>query len=385
MAVAANSRFPFCAAHASIVATMKHLLGLTLLFACAFNAFAQKGGPLLSPEIQSDHSVTFRLRGPKAQAVQLRGQWDKQPVEMTKDADNIWSITVPDVKAGVWEYSFIVDGLTMVDPLNPALKPQRNPSASILHIPGTPPNVWDFQDVPHGTVHQHAYLSKALGRQRSAWVYTPPGYEADAKTKYPLFVLQHGSGDRHETWVVHGKASWILDNLIAAGKAKPMLILMLDGHPLGQVPREMADKRGESLKAFKNELFDDGIPLVESHYRVSPEREQRAIAGLSMGGWQSLSIGMTNLDRFAWIGSFSGAVDETEIKPALDDAAGTNAKLKLLWIACGEKDFLLERNNQLIATLKARGINHEWRLTPGDHSWPVWRDYFAEFASKLFR
>jgi enterochelin esterase family protein len=234
-------------------------------------------------------------------------------------------------------------------------------------------------------VHQHDYLSKALGTQRSAWVYTPPGYEADSTTKYPLLVLQHGSGDRHEAWVVHGKAHWIFDNLTAAGKAKPMVVLMLDGHPMGQIPREMAEKRAESLQAFKNELLQDGLPLVESHYRVSAEREQRAIAGLSMGGWQSLSTGMTNLDRFAWIGSFSGAVDENEIKPALDDTAGTNAKLKLLWIACGEKDFLLERNNLLITTLKARGVSHEWRLTPGDHSWPVWRDYLAEFVPKLFR
>ncbi|WP_395717742.1 alpha/beta hydrolase-fold protein [Prosthecobacter sp.] len=362
-----------------------HVICCAIFVSFVLPALAQRSAPIVSPEIKDDHGVSFRIRAPKSQSVALRGQWDRQQVEMTKGEENVWSLTVPNVPAGVWEYSFVVDGLTMIDPANPAQKPQRNPSASILHIPANPPNVWDFQDVPHGTVHQHTYLSKALGKQRGAWIYTPPGYEADTATKYPLFVLQHGSGDRHETWVTHGKAHWILDNLIAAGKAKPMIVLMIDGHPLGMVPREMADKRGESLKAFKCELFEDAIPLVERSYRVSPDREQRAITGLSMGGWQSLSTGMTNLDKFAWIGSFSGAVDENEIKPALDDAAGTNAKLKLLWIACGEKDFLLERNNQLIATLKSRGVNHEWRLTPGDHSWPIWRDYLAEFAPKLFR
>jgi enterochelin esterase family protein len=367
-------------------ATMKHFTTLALVWAFStLSAAAQTAPSLISPEIREDHSVTFRLRAPQSQNVALRGQWDKAQVTMTLDADKVWTLTVPKIPPGVWEYSFIVDGLTMIDPLNPAQKPQRQPTASILHIPGTPPNVWDFQNVPHGTVHQHDYLSKALGTQRSAWVYTPPGYEADSTTKYPLLVLQHGSGDRHEAWVVHGKAHWIFDNLTAAGKAKPMVVLMLDGHPMGQIPREMAEKRAESLQAFKNELLQDGLPLVESLYRVSPDRKQRAIAGLSMGGWQSLSTGMTNLDRFAWIGSFSGAVDENEIKPALDDAAGTNAKLKLLWIACGEKDFLLERNNLLITTLKARGVSHEWRLTPGDHSWPVWRDYLAEFVPKLFR
>lgn len=365
---------------------MKLLPGLAFVFVIASTALAQqKNGPVISPEVLEDHSVTFRLRAPKSQTVALRGQWQKDPALLTKDPEGLWTLTLPAVPAGVWEYSFMVDGLTMIDPANPAQKPQRSPTSSILHIPGTPPNPWDFQDVPHGTVHQHTYLSKALSQQRSAWVYTPPGYEAGVQKDYPLFVLQHGSGDRHETWVQHGKAHWILDNLIAAGKAKPMIILMIDGHPLGQVPRDMADRRALSLAAFKNELFTDAIPLVESHYRVSKDREQRALAGLSMGGWQALSIGITSLDRFAWIGSFSGAVDENEIKPALDDATGTNAKLKLLWIACGEKDFLLERNHQLIEKLKTTGVNHEWHETSGDHSWPVWRNYLTEFAPRLFR
>lgn len=365
---------------------MKTFNSLALILGCtAISTFADKAAPIVSPEINADQSITFRIRAPKSQSVALRGQWDSQQVAMKKDAEGIWCVTVSNVAAGVWTYSFHVDGLTIVDPANPAVNPQRNPSASILHIPGIPPNVWDFQDVPHGTVHQHTYLSKALGKQRTMWVYTPPGYETGASTKFPLFVLQHGSGGRHESWVVHGKANWILDNLIAAGRALPMVVLMLDGHPLGQIPREMAGKRAESLTAFQHELLLDALPLVESHYRVSTNREQRAIAGLSMGGWQALSTGLQNLDKFAWVGSFSGAVEENEIKAALDDASGTNAKLKLLWIACGEKDFLLERNQQLISTLKARGVHHEWKLTEGDHSWPVWRNYLAELAPKLFR
>lgn len=365
---------------------MKTFHSLLLVLGCtAVSALADKAAPIVSPEINADQSITFRILAAASQSVALRGQWDPQLVAMTKDAAGIWSVTVPKVAAGVWEYSFLVDGLTIIDPANPAHKPQRRPSASMLHIPGTPPNVWDFQDVPHGTVHQHSYLSKALGKQRALWVYTPPGYETEASPDLPLLVLQHGSGDCHETWVVHGKANWILDNLIAAGKAKPMVIVMLDGHPLGQIPREMADKRAESLNAFQNELLLDALPLVESRYRVSTVREKRAIAGLSMGGWQSLRTGLQNLDKFAWIGCFSGAVEEKEIQAALADASGTNGKLKLLWIACGEKDFLLERNRQLISTLKSHGVNHEWEQTAGDHSWPVWRKYLAEFAPKLFR
>jgi len=356
----------------------------SLCFCISASAWAQPSGPLISPEIHANQSVTFRLRAPKAQAVECRGQWDRQSVAMVNEG-GLWSLTVPKVEAGVWEYSFVVDGLTLIDPANPEQKPQRNPTASILHVPGTPPKVWDFQDVPHGTVHQHEFHSASLGRRRSAWVYTPPGYETSGEVRYPLLVLQHGSGDRHETWVKHGKANWILDNLIASGKAKPMVVLMIDGHPLGQVPREAVDKRADSLKAFENELIKDALPLVERLYRVSAKRDDRAIAGLSMGGWQSLSIGMNHLDLFAWIGSFSGAVDEKEIQKPLENAAETNAKLKLLWIACGEKDFLLERNEQIVSTLKGKGVKHEWLLTPGDHSWPVWREYLSQFAPLLFR
>ena len=372
--------------------TLALLLSIVFGFASGLHAQAPASRPLparqaaiLSPEIHEDRSVTFRLRAPQAKEVAVRGQWAKQPLPLARgDDDGVWSVTSDPIAAGVWEYSFGVDGLNLLDPANPALKPQREPGKSILHIVGTPPNPWDFQDVPHGAVHQHSFLSKSLGRVREVWVYTPPGYESDAAAKYPLLVLQHGSGDNHKTWVEHGKAHWILDSLIAAGKAKPMIVLMLDGHPQGQVPREDADKRATSLAAFQRELFEDALPLVEARYRVTGAREQRAIAGLSMGGWQALTVGLNNLDRFAWIGSFSGAAEEATLAAPLADATGTNSRLKLLWIACGKADFLRERNEALIAALQKSGIQHDWQLTEGDHSWPVWRRYLVEFAPKLF-
>ena len=368
---------------------------LPLLVGFAGNAIAQapaqrpqpaRQEAIASPEICEDRSVTFRLRAPQAGEVVLRGQWRKQAQPLVRAANGVWTLTTEPIEAGVWEYSFAVDGLNLIDPANPALKPQREPGKNILHIAATPPNPWDFQDVPHGAVHQHSYLSKPLGRARELRVYTPPGYETDAgTTKYPLFVLQHGSGDNHRTWVEHGKAHWILDHLIAAGMAKPMIVLMIDGHPQGQVPREDADKRAASLAAFQRELFEDALPLVEARYRVSADREQRAIAGLSMGGWQALNVGLNNLDRFAWVGSFSGAAEEATLAGPLADPKGTDARLKLLWIAVGRDDFLRERNESLIGALKASGIDHEWRLTDGDHSWPVWRRYLVEFAPKLFQ
>lgn len=366
---------------------MCRLLVLTLALATLVPTAvsAQRSAAVISPEADESGGVTFRLRAGKAQEVILRGQWTKEPLPMTRETDGLWQVTVPAIPAGVWEYSFVVDGLTITDPANPEQKPQRTSTASILHIPGSPPNPWDFQDVPHGSVHQHSYLSKSLGRRREAWVYTPPGYEKDTAATCPLLVLQHGSGDRHDGWVTHGRAHWILDNLIAQQKAQPMIVLMIDGHPLGMVPRDMTDRRAASLQAFKTELLDEALPLVQDHYRVKPEPAQRAIAGLSMGGWQALSTGMTRLDQFATIGSFSGAVDEKEIQQALDQPQQTNDRLRLLWIACGEKDFLLDRNLQLIGLLKAKGIRHEWHLTAGDHSWPVWRNYLVDFAQKLFR
>jgi enterochelin esterase-like enzyme len=342
--------------------------------------------PRVSPEIQAGGRVTFRLGAPQAKEVVLRGQWAKEPVPLTRGDDGLWSATLEAVPAGVWEYSFGVDGMNVLDSLNTLFKPQREPQKSILHIPSTPPAPWDWQDVPHGTVHQHGYASKALGRPREFVVYTPPGYELGGEQKkLPLLVLQHGSGDNQATWVAHGKAHWILDNLIAQGKARPMVVVMLDGHPLGSLSREEAARRGGAMEAFRRELFEDALPLVESLYHVEKDAGHRAIAGLSMGGAQSLTVGLGNLDRFAWVGAFSAGPPSAEARDAfLADPAGANSKLQLLWIACGKDDFLRQRNEEYVAALKAKGIRHEWELTEGDHSWPVWRRYLAAFVPKLF-
>jgi enterochelin esterase family protein len=310
---------------------------------------------------------------------------------MTRQDDGVWEHTAESVPAGVWEYNFVVDGLSVLDSLNPVLKPQRQPSRSIVHIPGSPANPWDFQDVSHGTVHQHGYSSKTLGRARELWVYTPPGYEreiaADPDRRYPLLVLQHGSGDNHQTWVVHGKAHWILDNLIAAHRARPMIVVMLDGHPLGRLARDTGpDRRQAALDAFRRELFEDALPLVESIYRVAAGADQRAIAGLSMGGGQALGVGLTHIQHFGWIGAFSAAPPSAEaVASALDDAQSASPKLKLLWMACGQDDSLRTRNEEFLATLQGKKLKYEWYLTPGDHSWPVWRQYLSDFAPRLFQ
>jgi enterochelin esterase family protein len=344
---------------------------------------APKAPPVVSPEIAVDHSVTFRIKAPKATTVEVRGQWAKDPLVLTKGEFDVWAGTSAAIPAGVWEYSLVVDGVAMIDPGNGAVKPMREPRTSILTIAGNEP--WDFADVPHGTVHHHVYLSTAFGTPREVAVYTPPGYETSTAV-YPLLVLQHGSGDNQSTWTVHGKAHYILDNLIAAKKAVPMVVLMLNGHPpLAIKAEDPAERWRLSLEAFRKELVEDALPLTERLYRVAKGPEQRAIAGLSMGGGQSLGAGLT-LDGFGWVGAFSAAAPPTPmIEGALANPAATNARLKLLWIAIGKDDFLLERNTTFIALLKDKGIVHEYQVTEGGHAWPVWRRYLAEFVPRLFQ
>jgi enterochelin esterase family protein len=303
---------------------------------------------------------------------------------MVRDTNGVWSVTVGPIEPGIFEYSFQVDGLTMIDPGNPAIKPMREPRTSILHLPGRPSRAHDFQDVPHGAVHHHAYQSKSVGRMRELAVYTPPGYEQQTGLRFPVLYLQHGMGDSQTTWTVHGKAHWILDNLLAQGRVKPMIVVMMDGHAASP-GAGMAGFAGNTA-LFERDLFEDAMPLVEANYRAKTNAADRAIVGLSMGGEQALRIGLNHLDQFSWVGGFSAAVPPAEaIQTALNDSASANAKLRLLWIGCGKDDFLLKRNEDFITLLKQKGLAHEWHLTDGGHSWPVWRVYLAELAPRLFQ
>jgi enterochelin esterase family protein len=366
-----------------------------LLVAATFSlsAFGQTNPPprnppsasTTSPEIQSDRRVTFRFKAAQANEVTVAGQGISGKVSLTEGDNDEWSATVGPIEPGVYEYSFTVDGVQMIDPSNPAIKPQRQPRTSILHIPGEPPLVWDFQDVPHGTVHQHGYQSKTVGGLRQFFVYTPPGYERETTAKYPVLYLIHGSGDTYATWTQHGKAHWILDNLIAQKKAKPMIVVMPDGHPIapGSGPREQYGKT--NMEALEREIVDEMIPMIESIYRVKTDASHRAIAGLSMGGGHSLHTGFRHLDTFSSIGAFSAGVPgEDQLAELFANPDGFNQKIKLLWIACGKKDFLFERNRQLDAKLTEKGIRHTWTESEGDHSWPVWRRHLADFAPLLF-
>ena len=343
----------------------------------------KRPAPVVSPIVGENGVVTFQIKAPKANVVSVSGEMAKGKLELTLNEETgIWSGTLNEVVPGIYGYSFNIDGVQQVDSGNPALKPMRSPKTSVLHISGG--NVFDFDPaIEHGTVHTHGYFSKPINRYREMRVYTPPGYET-GDDKYPLLVLQHGHSDGGETWTDYGKAQWILDNLIASGKAKPMTVVMLDGHP---IPKSYGNGRSEeNTEELRLDLMDAALPMVEKLYRVKQGSENRAIAGLSMGGLHSLTIGLNELETFSYVGAFSAAPPEkASIEAAFSNVEDTNARLKLLWIACGKDDFLLKENERAIGEFTEAGIKHEWVLTEGGHSWPVWRGYLADFAPLLFK
>jgi enterochelin esterase-like enzyme len=349
------------------------------------SAPVKKATRLVSPEILSDNRVTFRLRAADAKKVSLYGEWDGKTVPMTKE-DQVWSVTVGPLTPALYGYSLVVDGLKIVDPANSNVKPQRSPNTSILELQSTPPRLDEFQAVQHGTVRLHWYQSKALNALRGLYVYTPPGYDSSTAS-LPTLYLFHGSGDNQAGWTVMGRAHFILDNLLAQGKARPMVIVMPDGHaafPPPQTP--IAELLEQNTTAFESDLLGDVIPFIENNYRVTKNREARAICGLSMGGGQSLSIGCNHLELFSWIGAFSAAIflPDKQGAAVLNDPAAANEKMKLLWIACGKDDKLVQHAEKFSVLLKEKGIRHELKVTEGNHSWPVWRLYLADFLPLLF-
>jgi enterochelin esterase-like enzyme len=357
---------------------------------------AQTPAPVISPEVLVDHRVTFRLRAPNAREVRVEIEGVSKSLAMRKDADGVWSATSEPLAPDYYGYSFVVDGVAMFDPSNSATIPNFLYRASEVHVPPASGDSvlpsWEIADVPHGEIHHHFYRSKVVGDQRGYFVYTPPGYDSRGKQTYPVLYLLHGYSDDADAWTAVGRANVILDNLIARGKAKPMLIVM----PLGYGAPEIllpssggfqgTDIRLRNLDRFRNALLREVLPRVEAEYLVAKDRESRAIAGLSMGGSESLLTGLNTLNMFAWIGAFSSGGLTTDFDkefPGLN--ASANAQLRTLWIACGTGDDLIGINRALRTWLTSKNIQHADIETPGEHSWLVWRRNLTEFAQLLFR
>jgi len=372
-----------------------------ILIACSGFAQQQKSAPsppvpppaLVTPEVHSDKSATFRFRAPNAKEVILRREGTTEPLPMQKDDSGVWTVTTAPLPPDYYGYSIIVDGQRAIDPFNPLLKPNLLSTENMVHVPGPPSLPWELNDVPHGEIHHHFYRSAVANDDRDYYVYTPPAYDPAAKTTYPVLYLLHGYSDDASGWSAVGRANVVLDNLIAQGKAKPMIVVM----PLGYGTMEMVrvgwgglsnhpEVREQNLTRFREALLTEVMPKVENEYRIAKNRDSRAIAGLSMGGSESLLTGLNNLDKFAWIGAFSaGGLPEPFEKDFPNFDSKANQQIQLLWIACGTEDRLITANRNLREWLKTKGVNHTDIETPGMHTWMVWRRNLADFAPLLFR
>jgi enterochelin esterase family protein len=357
-------------------------------------AQAPQAPAYVSPEVSADRRITFRIWAPEAKAVRLNGSDipDNRMSPLTKGENGVWEVTLGPVPAGAYRYNFNVDGVATIDPRNPATSESNTNTWSLVPVAGN--EMMDTRQVPHGAVADVVYYSTTLGRFRRMHVYTPPGYERGA-TRYPVFYLLHGAGDSDDAWTTVGRAGFIMDNLIAAGKAKPMIVAMPAGHT-------SAVRRPNGTQEFVDDFLKDLMPYVERTYRVIPDRANRAIAGLSMGGDQSLRIGITQLEKFSAIGVYSSGIIgafgtprpgapapppgpswEEQNRAALDNAAARKG-LKLFWFATGSDDFLLQTTKGTVEMLKKHGFNPVFKETAGGHTWLNWRDYLIEFAPMLF-
>ncbi len=384
---------------------ISYIAGTLLLTLITFSAVFAQPAPRqptpndtqVSPEAHSDKRVTFRIYAPKATDVALRGDWMEGPgtVKLEKDEKGVWSATVGPLTPDFYSYAFIVDGVRVVDPKNAMIKQGVTSLDSMFLLPGAEAAFEDNQTVPHGEIRKVSYQSSTLGMQRRMHIYFPPGYES-GKERYPVFYLLHGGGDEDSGRSTIGRAGFILDNLIAAKKAKPMIVVM----PNGSLPRPPVTPeapRDPAVTAslqerFTNELMKDVAPFVEKNYRVMTGRDNRAIAGLSMGGGQTTRVITSHPDQFAYVAVWSAGVNpqtnadfEKRNTAFLGSADKLNKQIKLFSISVGDKDFALNGSKNLAELLKKNSIKHELNISGGGHTWINWRQYLNDYAQKLFR
>jgi enterochelin esterase-like enzyme len=375
------------------------LLAAVFAMALPSQVLAQRRSPtppVRSPQVEADSKVTFRIRAPNADSVKLTGN-DMPEIgrgqDMEEGEDGLWSLTLGPVSPGAYRYRFDIDGVAVSDPVNPATSESNANSWSRVHVPGA---VWmDNQRVPHGAVADVNYYSESLQRMRRMHVYTPPGYESGPQDKYPVFYLLHGAFDCDDSWSTVGRAGFILDNLIAEGKAEPMIVVMPAGHT-----GRFSFGRGLAMGDFVQDFLGDIKPFIESNYRVHTDRANTAIAGLSMGGAHTLDIGIPNLDQFAYLGVFSSGVFGINGRgfgadnngPSWEEKSSQQLKngelkkgLELVWFATGKDDFLVDTSRDTVKLLQKYDFEVTYRETAGGHTWINWREYLHEFAQYLFR
>jgi enterochelin esterase-like enzyme len=372
----------------------------------ALNTIATAQIPRLSPNdtlhsvvIGSDGRVTFSIFAPSADSVRVGGTDipdQLRNVPIRKAENGVWSATIGPIPPGAYRYNFQVNQLAVCDPRNTMTSESNTNTWSMIYVPGA--EFMDLKDVPHGAVAEITYYSSALNRFRRMHVYTPPGYEAGT-ARYPVFYLLHGAWDTDDAWTTVGRAGLIVDNLIAQRKAVPMILVMPAGHT-GPFP-SFTPQAGPRRDEFADDFLADIKPYIEKNYRTVDDRDHRAIAGLSMGGSQTLNIAIPHLSDYAYVGVYSSGVlelagrgpfqlSENEQPWAvrngkfLDDPAAKKG-LRLFWFATGKDDFLLNTSRGTVELLKKHGFEVEYQETAGGHTWANWREYLAEFAPRLFK
>jgi len=376
------------------------VLPVMILLTCLVNGQPPRGPLAFSPQVNPDKTITFRYMAPSAKDVRLSAQFLGGPVQMTKGANGMWSITVGPVRPDIYPYSFTVDGIQVMDPGNVAFFPNERFKASLVDIPGETPLIHSMRDVPHGTV-TYEYYPSAEGTTGSLVVYTPPSYEKDFSARYPVFYLISGTTDTEETWFKVGRANLILDNLIAEGKAKPMIIVMPYGNveatiaaqkggakPADPVGRESAEALNRA-KTFGNDLVNNIIPYIEKNYRVLNNADSRAIGGFSRGGGQTLRTAFGNMDKFSWICCYSAYLTpqemESEYKFVAGDPDRTNRQLKMLWVSVGSEDFLYKQTMEFLNFLRDKKVNYKSLITTGGHTWMNTKVFLTNTAQLLFQ
>jgi enterochelin esterase-like enzyme len=377
----------------------RKVIPLLFLLSLSVMGAAQNPASVFFPSyapVVKDSVIRFQLKAPAARRVLVR--MENATLAMEKNKSGVWSAVSKKLSPDIYAYNFIVDSISIIDPSNPEMRSSYTGTGqSLITVPGTPAELWELQDVPHGAVTRHVFKSAIIGDTRDYYVYTPPGYDAAADRRYPVLYLLHGMGDDARGWFQTGMADVITDNLIAKNKVDPMIIVATLGYG---VKGAIADPR--SFDQFTKSLVEEIVPVVEKKYKAASAPSQRAIAGLSMGGAQAALAGLSNPQLFQWVGAFSSAFMMYGISemgkgrnlaslgdiydktfPGLD--SGINKELKLLWISCGKSDFLRGNNKDFKNWLSGKKINYKEIETAGAHSWMVWRRNLIEFESLLFR
>jgi enterochelin esterase family protein len=382
---------------------MSRLLTLATLLLTVAAAAQQAPAPLAlqSHQVNPDNTITFRYPAPSAKSVQVSVDAYLKPLPMTKDASGVWTLTTPVLPPEIYQYQFIEDGITKLDPFNPDTVHNLVSLGDIVLLPAHPPAPWQLTEIPHGEVDHHLYtthIAKGLPQNQEGYVvYTPPGYDPRHKGGYPVLYLLHGWSDTQDAWISNGHANYILDTLLSTSKAVPMIIVMPEGYgdfsfvqngwSVWSDPQQIDG----NLKLYSQMLLTEIVPAVEAQYNTAHGRNNRAIAGLSMGGLESLTIGLNHPEEFAYVGGMSSAIfgangnNAAAFERLIPNLDAKKANLKLLWVACGRTDHLFATNQDFVTWAKSKGFDPVAVETEGAHTWLTWRPNLLQLAPLLFR